>query len=624
MSDDWIPLPDEEPDFGEGPAEYYPPEQNEGASTNFNKSLKTESRSNANVPKQRNSRAKGDSFNSNRDEEKVSLGEHIVTTLRAVLSTTHEKTTDSVQALIERIMASTKVLKCLSEKDTETYEGVFEVLIHECGVTENGRINLNNLPVAVEYSTRTRVELSIIAGEAGMHNGDPYALWEATVEGVQRFTARVAASGFITAIDNKASVAKLMAAYKELEPPTTQKSLTRRQAAKTAKEISIEHKAALAGRTQIRFSSGLPTLDKGYTATGQVPGLVAPGELIMVMGPTGTGKSSFSYAITPAMTQDLHNYGFPDAKHVLFHTEEESIDKIDACRMLPGQSYAHLAEMVVVDAIGTSRQRIAMTLYDLVIEADQRARETKRPITDFLPYIVQLDYLQSIVEQGEDEKTATANTSELLLRGVCAWNPDEIAKFSGVDFREYAGMAWPEGQERHRVAVLAYAQLVKIDGDSERFRAGKSKLSDFAFFDKDDNPCWDVKEGDLRLFTKGQMRGSGVVANNAHAIIILHRSVPSPNSVDKSKTEANGVEHLEDIRARILFDKARAGTKIPYAPLSFDRQVDGPKAQYFDDLAEKAIEMGNLKKYDKRFYTGRGSMILPVRPTIDPFDALRY
>lgn len=621
--DDYIPFPDEEPNFDEGPLDYAPSESNQGHNNDYNYNVKTEERLNVKVPQQRNGHSRDNSFKSNKDE-KVTLGEKVVETLRAVLSSIHDKKTDSVQALVERIMASTKALACLSERDSEVYEGVFEVLLHECGVTNGGRINLNSLPVAIEYSTRVRVELDVIAREAGTHIGDPYALWEATVEGVQRFTARAAASGFVSAIDNRATVAQLMTAYKKLEPPTTQKSLTRRQGIKTAKELSVEHKAALAGRTPMRFSSGMPTLDKGYTAAGQVAGLVAPGELIMIMGPTGTGKSSFSYAVTPAMTQDLHNYGLPDAKHVLFHTEEESIDKIDACRMLPGQPYAHLADMLIVDAIGTSRQRIAMTLYDLVIAADAQSREMKRPITDFLPYIVQLDYLQSITEQGEDEKTATANTSELLLRGVCAWNPEEIAKFSGVDFREYAGMAWPEGQQRHRVAVLAYAQLVKIDGDSERFRAGKSKISDFAFLNPDDKPYWDVKEGDLRLFTKGQMRGSGVVANNAHAIIILHRSVPSPNAVDKTKTEPNGIEHLADTRARILFDKARGGNSIAYAPLSFDRQVDGPKAQYFDDLAEKAIELGLLKKYDKRFYTGRGSMILPQRPTVNPLEAYRY
>lgn len=558
------------------------------------------------------------------DELLTELKVRILEDLRLVIASTHNQTPTSVIKLVERVMLSKKVFTRLDEELQEIYISIFEILNHEASVTEGSLLDIHNLHVASEYPLPVIVEIQEIIQNIDELQGDAHSKWQALVEHVQRFETRTAALALVYKIDAKSSTAELMVNFKKIEPPTTQKSITKQNVVKTAKVIVAEDTLASAGKAPMRFSSGMPTLDMGYTGKGELKGLIAPGQLIMVMGPTGTGKSSFCYGITPAMTQDLKNYGLPDAKHVVFHTEEESIDKIDAFRMKPDQPYYHLSDMVVVDAVGTSRQRIVTTLYDLVIDADKRARETKRSITDFLPYIIQLDYLQSIVEAGEDEKEATATTSELLLRGVCAWNPEEMDKFSGVNFREYAGMGWPEGMERHRVAVLAYAQLVKISADTEKYQEGKSKPSDFAVLDSDDQPCWELREGDLRIFSKGQMRGSGVVANNAHAIIILHRSVPSPNPVDHSQTEPDGTEHLTDIRARILFDKARSGNAIPYAPMEFDRQADGPKAQYFDVLAEAAIEKGVMKNYDKECYKGRGSMILPLRPVVNLIDSFKY
>lgn len=617
MSQDWLPPSEEPEDYYQGfppppDDEEFPPPYDDG----YIPPREYEKFSHSGQAKpQKNVRT--------RPEGEQALVDRVLDTLRLVLASTQGMSNETARELIIRVAGSAKVLSVLNPKQREIYEGVFEVLSHECSVVEGGTLDLSLLPIASEYSDRVRSELFAINERSKDVRGEPHSLWTALTEAVQRHTARTAAVKLVKAIDNKLNTNELMEYYKHLEPPTAQKSVTRQHSAKTAREIIAEHRAATAGRAPMRFSTGLPTLDVGYTAKGELRGFLAPGQVFMVMGPTGTGKSSFSYAITPAMTQDLLNYGMPDAKHVLFHTEEETIDKIDACRMLPGQPYHHLSDMMVFDAVGTSRTRIAMTLYDLVVKADLQARETKRPITDFLPYIVQLDYLQSISEQGETEVVATGMTSEFLLRGVAAWNPEEMAKFSNVSFREYTGMNWPSGMEHHRVAVLAYAQLVKVDGDSESYRAGKSKIADFVKLKDDGTPAWDLEEGDLRLFTKGMMRGSGVLANNAHGIIILHRSKPN-TPVDKSKTEPNGIEHLGDTRARILFDKARGGTRIAYAPMEFDRQVDGPKAQYFDTLAENAILAGRFGEYDTRFYTGRGSPILPVRPQVNPLSAFRY
>lgn len=550
------------------------------------------------------------------------LADRVADTLRSTLAATHGMSPEAATKLIERIQATTRVLNVMDANLRHTYLGVFEVLNYECTVSSSGHIDLDKLPVTEAYSDDIRKEIKKIRAAADQAPADPHASWFALVEIVQRHHTRSAALSLADAISEGEPLVDLIPKHAAVEPPTTQKATIRTGKVRTAAELSTELRAEVAGRQQYRFSSGLPTLDIGYTGQGESRGFVAPGQFCVVMGPTGTGKSSFSYAITPSFGLDMINWGLKDAYQVFFHTEEESLDKLKSFRMDVGQKFHNLANNLVIDAIGTSRRRMAETLYDMVISADEKARKTRRPITDFLPYIVQLDYLQSIQEQGEDEKEATATTAEFLLRGVCAWNPEEMFKFSGLDFRSYAGMAWPQGMENHRVAVIAYAQLVKIADETLYYKPSKRnvQLSDFVITDDKDEPRWDLREGDLRLFGKNQMRGSGVVANNAHSIVILHRSVPYNNP---SLKDENGKTHLTDTRARILFDKSRAGSRISYAPMRFDVQSTGFRAQYFDEVAERALAEGKLSGVDP-LYAEPGDPILPLRPRASRMAKTRY
>src|SRR5690606_27381921 len=114
------------------------------------------------------------------------------------------------------------------------------------------------------------------------------------------------------------------------------------------------------------------------------------------------------------------------------------------------------------------------------------------------PYVLMLDYIQSIKDQGEKEADAVATTADLLMRGVVAWDPDEMAKFSGVDLRSYAGMAWPDGMEHHRVAVIVYAQLNKQYGSTQFYKKGARgvSLTDFTLeFEGSGEPGWVDAEG---------------------------------------------------------------------------------------------------------------------------------
>jgi hypothetical protein len=555
------------------------------------------------------------------------LRERSVETIRRVLACTSGLEPNDAQPILDRVKASGLVLSRIDKTHRFTIEAVLELLEHEVSVLGAGVLDLNDLPVLPEYSDDVHREVAAIRTTTDLPT-DPHALWQDLVESVQREVAREKAAVFLHTLAEKKPVSEQMKAHRALAetPPTTKKSVSRERRAVNARTYIDDFHVASAGRPTRRYSCGLPTLDRSYTPSNEPIGLVGAGEFIVVMGPTGTGKTSFSYAITSALVQDMINQGEDEAMQIVFHTEEATIDKIRGFRMDVGQRFAHLSKNLVVDAVGTSRTRMAEVIYDLVIDAEEWSRTTGRPIADKLPRVVQLDYIQSIAESA-DEKTETAMTAEFLLRGVCAWNPEEMKKFSGVDFREYAGMAWPKGMEMHRVGVIAYAQLVKVDDASLYYRESKdghkgSVKSDFALLNDRDEPFWDIREGDLRLFGKNQMRGSGIIAQNANAILILHRSVPLTPAV----VGADGREHLADMRARILFDKARSGTKRPYAPMRFDRQFDGPKAQYFDELAEKAIAEGILTAdhVDLDTYMNPGDPILPRRPRVNPLATFVY
>jgi len=558
-----------------------------------------------------------------RKTQPATLADQVLATLRSVMSSTHGLDPEAASKLVSRVMASPRVLGFLPTPVRNTYDAVFEVLNYETTVTSTGTLDLEQLPVADAYSEDVAAEIAEICSRIGISTPvDPHAAWFSLVEKVQRHITRLAALDLAEAIEQGAPLKDLIPKHRAVEPPTTQKANIRTGRLRSAAEYVADLRAEQAGRPTYRFSSGLPTLDVGYTGRGEERGFIAPGQFIVVMGPTGTGKTSFSNSVTPAFGLDLINWGLPDAYQVMFHTEEESIDKIKGFRMDVGDKYHHLAKNLVIDPIGTSRRRMAETLYDLVISADEKARATRRPITEFLPYLVQVDYLQSIQEPGENEVEATAKTAEFLLRGVVAWSAEEMAKFSGVDFRTYAGMAWPTGMENHRVAVLGYAQLVKINDESLFYKAGKRgvQMSDFVVLNDKDEPLWDVREGDLRLFGKNQMRGSGIIAQNAHAIVILHRSVPYNNpAID----DTEGKRHLSDTRARILFDKSRAGSNLPYAPMRFDVQSNGFRAQYMDEIAERALLAGKLKDVADG-YTEPGDPILPRRPRRNRLGQTKY
>lgn len=569
----------------------------------------------------------------------VAHGAKVLAALRRVLAAYHGRPADELRQMIAQLRTSPKALAELDETTAWTYRGVFEVLEVECAnLTDDAPVYLGDLPGVDNHTAEVADELARIVAVAarGDAASNPYSAWLAVVEDVQGAHTLRGLHALARAIEEKAPAEHKLELFRRLEPPTTKAAVVREAGPRTAREVVEERAAALAGAAKLRFSSGYRTLDLAFTGPGEPVGFIAPGEQSVIGGPTGTGKSSFSYALVRSFAQDLVNWGYQDGYVVWFHTEEESADKVRAAGLGPGQRFHHLADRVVIDPIGTSRRRMAEVLYDLVIAAEKKSQQSGLPPTRFLPHVVLLDYIQAVAERNESDNQANIVTAEFLLRGVQAWNPEEMAKFSGLDFRAYAGMPWPDGMDHHRCAVVTFAQLKKPDDESLMFfKSGsrKHKLSDFAFEHTDASVpapwtdegggawSWEVREQDLYLLKQNQIMGSSKILQNATTILLLHRSRPR-NNPRLPGVGADGRPHLEDTRARLLLDKTRAGSQLKFVPMAFDIMADGFRAQYYDVLAEAAIDQGRFRP-DPAFIES-GDPILPRRPAASPLAGLRY
>lgn len=557
------------------------------------------------------------------------LGSEVLETIRTVLAACHGRTVAELAERVADIRAAQPVLAELDPDQRRRVDAVCELLADHAAGLAGAVVDLADLPTLRLYAPDVQDEVASIREQIGVLTGSPAAAWWGLREQVARVRSARSARQLADAISQRRPVADLVAAFRRIEPPTVRRDRGAASAGlPTAR--AVWDASIAAGRTPVRLSLGYRTLDIALTGDGEPLGSIAPGEGMVIAGPTGTGKSSFSYGMVPAVTQDMCNWGLRDAKVIFAHTEEEATVKIRACRLGPGQEFHHLADNVVVAPVGSSRVRLAQIVYDCVADAVRRSAETGRPVTSFLPWVLVLDYAQALTEVGETELQATIRTAEYLLRGVQAFDPDEMAKFSGVHFRDYSGMEWPEGCEAHRIAVIAFAQLVKQDDRSLLYVPGRSALDDFVLEDDNDPPawrgpdgtgrwCWEVRSGDLRLFKQNAIRGSGVLLQNATTIILLHRSRAYNNP---AVVGPDGRSHLVDRRARLILDKTRTGSKLKYVPMVFDLQRDGFRAQYYDHNAERAIAEGRFTP--DAAWMRPGDPILPPRPRRSALADVRY
>lgn len=553
------------------------------------------------------------------------IGERILSAALQVTASCHGRVAAEAEELAGLVRSAEAALEVVSDSERDLLVGVCEILTWEARNIAVGTLDLSALPCSAMYSDDVQgfIAHAHRVATAGQLPANPAAVWLAVVEEVARAKSRRSAVALVRSIDAGSTIEEVVSRFRAIEAPTARKGVVRRRGVRTAAQVAEDEARIQATSAKMRFSSGYRTLDLWVTnpSADEPLGFIAPGEGVVVAAGTGQGKSSFSYGLVPALAQDLHNWGFPDAKVYFAHTEEASSDKVKAMRLGPGQRFHHLANQVAVADVGSSREAFVMGLYDLVIDAYEQHRATGRPILDFVPHIVVLDYVQALSgEKDKNEVEATRITAELLLRGVQAWNPEELAKFGGVEFSTYAGMAWPKGMQDHKVATVAFAQLVKAAGEKGPYRpnARGAQLSDYVTLDANGGPLWEVREGDQPVLGKDAIRGSGVILQNATFIIFLHRS-----NIHAGKTVgAGGRVHLTDTRARLIIDKMRNGALGPVVPMSFDSQVSGFRGQYFDPAAEAALAQGRFS-VDEAFKDS-GDPLLPARPAPRPLGAWRY
>lgn len=559
------------------------------------------------------------------------LREDALVVLRRVLGSCNDLPKNAAAEIITLVRSQDRLFDLLEPDVQRTYNGVFEVLEHELSVlSEAGTFHVDTvsadeddlLSVARVYHRDVQAELDRIA-DAG-HNEpleEPTRAVLAFVERVQRNRTLYTADRLKSAIVSGATRERLLKLFTTLEPPTTTRNVENISFSKTAAEWEQEALAVAGAGEEVRISSGYPTLDRANTMEGEAVGSFGLGEFWVVAAGTGHGKSSFMRRLLPAAAEDLRNWGLGDAKAVLAFTEEEAPNIARTSELGRNQRFHHLSDSVQLVDANASRTRLAESLYEEIRQAFIRSQETGLPPTEFLPYIYILDYIGGVAEEGENpDTTAIQRSADLLMRGFAKFNPDAMAKFSGVDFRSYAGMPWPEGLEHHRMAVIVAAQLKKQDGSTLYYSGEERKMGPFTVDQADGRPAWQPRPGDYRVPTRDEVRGSGVLLNHATGLIFLHRSKPENNPV--LTDPVTGRVHLGDTRSRFILPKTRNGASLPCIPMRFDSNPAGNKGMFYDDLAEQALNQGRFDVAD--CFTQSGDPLLPVRDRRSPFAGIRY
>ena len=550
----------------------------------------------------------------------------IIDELCVILAGLNQADVADAQQLIRQIRRSTPVLSAIDESERREVTALLNLLSFETeGLLDGGQLDLAVLPRERLYGAKVKALVARLRSLSGSAAGSvaPHRQFKALEEQVQRHRSARSVTSYLEALRRQRDTDELLSLYRRFEPPTTSRAVENAEFARTAAQWEAEEAAALAGRPRLRISSGYRALDSAMTKDGEPLGSWAGGELHVIAAPTGNGKSAHSRRTLTAAAEDLVNgWGLTRARVYHAITEEEPSIVAAAAELLKGQKFHHLADNVTIAKIGASRTRLIKGLYDLVIQADDESRDTGLPISEFLPYVVIIDYIGGIVEDGEPADTvAIEKSANLAMRGIAAWDFEMMAQFSGVSFAEYAGRPVPKGMSHHRCAVITYAQtLSKVDGRLW-FEPGSSTtpIGDFTVEKPDGSLGWNPLKGDFRVPQRKDVRGSGVLLNHATSLIILHRSRPENNEV---RRRSDGLVHVDDDRARFILAKVRNASSMPFVPMRFDSQRNGPRGQFYDLMAEELIRQGKLRCAP--CHREEGDPILPVRPARRPLAGVRY
>ncbi|WP_141014456.1 hypothetical protein [Nocardioides sambongensis] len=556
----------------------------------------------------------------------------VIDTLRSCFAAAHGRVGDEVTDLVRYLLGSDKAMGYLDETTRRTFKRVGEVFVAVAGDNPDGDFDIDDLPDLEAAHPKVVTEVKTIRARIQVDSTptNPTSTWRALCDQIQKTSAKDGARTLIDAIESDLPADELMKVFTALEPPTTQKTIVNSTFSQSAGAWELQDEEAEAERPTYRISSGYRTLDyvftlkDAYGKPAEALGAWAPGEFHAIAAGTGHGKSALSRRLITAAAEDLVNgWGHEHAKVLIAITEEAPKIVYKAAGLSKGQPFHHLRDNVVIADVGASRRRFVQAVWDCVIDAYHLSKATGRPIVDCgLPEFIVLDYIGGIVEAGEGgDTTAIENTANLIMRGLCGWRIQEMEQFSGESFSEYAGMTWPTGMENFKPAVLTFVQLRKLTRP-EFYNPEIKGMSagDFTVENADGAPGWSVKTGDFVVPVRGEVRGSGVLANHLSSLTVAHRSRPQANS--KIVDPVTKKMRLEDDRARLIFLKTRNSSDIPFVPMRFDSNPEGLRGQYYDLLSEKAIEVGKVKPLAS--YTQTGDPILPARPSRSPFAGIAY
>ena len=560
------------------------------------------------------------------------LAARILTTIRSCFSATHGSEGKLVIDLVRYVLGSEVVLAQLDKDQMRMFKKVGEILVTNALDDPDGEFDLFNLPDLDEVASQPIIrEVNSIRAVATLGDApeNPTKVWRAMCDTVQKEAFVSSASKVISLARQDAPADELMSAFAKLEPPTTMKTIVNATFAKTAGQWEKDDAVAAAQRPAYRISSGYRTLDYVFTLKdtygnpAELIGSWAPGEFHAIAAGTGHGKSALSRKLITAAAEDLVNgYGHEHAKVVMAITEEAPASVYKAAGLAKGQPFHHLRDNVIIADVGASRKRFVQSVWDCVIDAYHLSKATGRPIVDCgLPEFIVLDYIGGIVEAGEGgDTTAIENTANLIMRGFCGWRIQEMEQFSGESFAAYSGMSWPSGMDNFRPAVLTFVQLRKLTRPEFYDPASGHSAGDYTVENADGSPGWVPKQGDFVIPQRSEVRGSGVLQNHLTSLTIAHRSRPQTNAFVKD--EVTGKKRLEDDRARLIFLKTRNSADLPFVPMRFDSNPEGFRGQYYDLLAEGAIQQGWVKPLSS--YTQQGDPILPARAQRSPFAGVAY
>jgi hypothetical protein len=521
--------------------------------------------------------------------------------------------------LINQLRGADALYKVLDEEDTHQLKRTLSVASAVLADLHEGEVWLDALGLLAGPGRADKRVQEILERIA---NTPPSAKPESRLAGAvfncRKLLSRTSANRLVRAIDAGKTPDELAKIFSEIVPPSALDGVA------TAENPSVAElfNQAILRPTTTTFSSGFMTLDKALHTRPEFPlGFVRGGQLVLMVAPSGAGKTSTIGTVIIAMTTDAIRQGLR-GRIIFVHNEDETEDLFDAVGISPGKAHAHMMQRVTALKT-TSRSEFVKFFYREVLWAKRQAIDTGLPITTYMPPAVLVDYYQALTEAGENEVQSTSSSADLLLYGVANCDPVALDMFSGISFQEYTGEAWPAGLEGFGIGVIATAQLL-LKGNQKPFDPEKGNWRDYATATPADEPAWEVRPGDYPLAKLDDIRGATKIIQHATTIIGLHRSRPR-NNPEVGKDD-NGYPTLADTRGYFTILKARYGQRLLTIPMEFNRQRNGgSKAQYIDAAAETAIAAPTLKvTFDEELWKQSGDPIIPPRPRRSRMTDIRY